>query len=135
MRISSKFARTNLLCSFGIAAVIGWPAQAHHSDRMFDLDAEIALEAVVKEFQYTNPHAWLIVDVENDDGTVTTWGFETGAPSSLIRAGIRPADLTPGTRLTIRGHPMRDGRPAAEWTTATLENGRKLDPGLGFRVP
>lgn len=127
-------AISRLLLCFGLATVSSWPVSAHHSDKMFDLGAVITMEGVVKEFQYTNPHAWLIVDVVNDDGTVTTWGFETGAPSSLIRADIRPVDLLPGTRITISGHPMHDGRPAAEWTTAVLEDGKMLNPGLGFQV-
>jgi hypothetical protein len=64
---------------------------------MFDMGAIITVEGVVKESQYTNSHAWLIVDVENDDGTLTNWVFETGAPSSLMRADIRPSDLPLGT--------------------------------------
>ena len=87
---------TKVLLWFGIFAALSLPASAHHSDKMFDQDTIITLEGVVKEFQYTNPHAWLLVDIENEDGTVTTWGFETGAPSALMRAGIRPVDLAPG---------------------------------------
>ena len=54
-----------------------------------------AMTGVVKEFQYTNPHSWLLVDVTNSDGTITTWGFEAEGPSSLMRAGIRKNDLPP----------------------------------------
>ncbi len=43
-------------------------AHPNHSDRMYALDTTVTLEGVVREFQYSNPHAWLIVDVENDDG-------------------------------------------------------------------
>ena len=115
-----------------VAMSIGFlsrPVLAHHSDRMYDLGTTITLEGVVNEFQYTNPHAWLLVDVENEDGTVTTWGFEGASTSNLLRAGVRPGDLVPGTRVTISGHPMRDGRPAAEWITSTrLEDGKELNP-------
>ena len=113
---------------------VSWPALAHHSDKMFNRDAPITKQGVVKEFQFTNPHAWVIVDVTNDDGTVTTWGFEAGAPSTLMRANIRPTDLPPGTLITITGYPMHDGRPAAEWITATLEDGTVLDPESGFQI-
>ncbi len=125
---------TKVLLRFGIVAALSLPALAHHSDRMFDQDTVITLEGVVKEFQYTNPHAWLLVDIENEDGTVTTWGFETGAPSALMRAGIRPIDLAPGTVVTISGYPMRDGRPAAELIVVTREDGREFHPELGFQV-
>jgi hypothetical protein len=117
--------------------VMGWievPAMAHHSGQMFDDDQTVTFEGVVKEFQYTNPHSWLLVDVTDDDGTVTTWGFEAEGPSTLQRAGIRPSDLMAGTRLTIRGNPMRDGRPAAAWIDAVREDGKELNPRAGFRV-
>ena len=128
----------NVLVSAIVCAVImilgAGNGMAHHSGQMFDDDRTVTFEAVVKEFQYTNPHSWLLVDVTDDDGTVTTWGFEAEGPSTLQRAGIRPSDLTAGTRLTITGNPMRDGRPAAAWIDAVLENGKELNPRAGFRV-
>ena len=95
------------------------PAVAHHSTAMFDDKKEVTLTGVVKEFQYTNPHSWLLVDVKGPDGMVTTWGFEGNGPSKLMRAGIRKGDFAPGTPVTITGHPMKDGRPAASWIKAT----------------
>lgn len=101
------------------------PAVAHHSGTMFDDEKEVTLTGVVKEFQYTNPHSWLLVDVKGPDGKVTTWGFETNGPTMLLRAGIRKGDFAPGTPVTITGHPMKDGRPAATWTKATRETDKK----------
>ena len=69
------------------------PAIAHHSGAMFDDKKEVTLTGVVREFQYTNPHSWLLVDVTGNDGKVTTWGFEAEGPSSLTRAGIRLKDF------------------------------------------
>jgi hypothetical protein len=117
----------------GLILVAG-PVLAHHSAVMFDDQKEITVKGVVKEFQYTNPHSWLLVDVKNDDGSVTTWGFEAEGPSTLTRAGIRKSDLMPGTELTISGHPMRDGRPAASWIKATRADGKDLDPRAGFAI-
>lgn len=103
-------------------------AGAHHAGVMFDDGAEVTLTGVVKEFQFTNPHSWLLVDVTNEDGSVTTWGFEAEGPSIMMRRGIRPGDLAPGTKLTITGHPMRDGRPAAAWTKAVRADGTAFYP-------
>jgi hypothetical protein len=108
-------------------------AVAHHSGIMFDDTRLVELTGVVREFQYTNPHSWLLVDVTNEDGSVTTWGFEAEGPSTLMRAGIRLSDLPPGTEITIRGNPMRDGRPAAAWVDAVV-NGEKINPRNGFAV-
>ena len=121
---------------FAIAlAVAALPAMAHHSGAMFDNQKEVTLTGVVKEFQYTNPHSWLLVDVKGPDGKVTTWGFEAEGPSSLTRAGIRLKDFTPGTVITITGHPMKDGRPAATWIKAVRDQDkREFEPGKGFVV-
>lgn len=115
-------------------AIVTAPVLAHHSAVMFDDETEITVSGVVKEFQYTNPHSWLLVDVTNEDGSVTTWGFEAEGPSTLMRAGIRKSDFSPGTELTITGHPMRDGRPAAAWTRATRADGKEFDPRAGFAI-
>src|SRR5438128_9227198 len=104
------------------------PMLSHHSGAMFEKEKTITVEGVVKEFQYTNPHSWLLVDVRNKDGSVTTWGFEAEGPSTLTRAGIRPSDLKPGTKLTITGRPMKDGRPAAIWEDAVLADRKRLNP-------
>lgn len=102
--------------------------EAHHSAVMFDDQKDVVLEGVVKEFQFTNPHSWLLVDVTNKDGSVTTWGFEAEGPSTLIRNGVRPGDLRFGTKLTITGHPMKDGRPAALWVKAIRADGVEFYP-------
>jgi len=114
--------------------MIGFPALAHHSATMFNDEAEVTVSGVVREFQYSNPHSWLLVDVTEEDGTVTTWGFEAEGPSTLLRAGIRKSDFAPGTELTITGNPMRDGRPAAAWIIATRGDGKEFNPRAGFAI-
>ncbi len=108
-------------------------ASGHHSAAMFDFTQIVEVSGVVKQFQYTNPHSWLIIDVTNEDGTTTTWGFEAEGPSSLMRAGIRRGDLPAGTPITIRGNPIKDGRPAAAWVDAVVD-GKPLNPMNGFAV-
>jgi hypothetical protein len=115
-------------------AIASLPAAlAHHSGAMFDYQSIVELEGAVKEFQYTNPHSWLLVDVTNPDGSVTTWGFEAEGPSTLMRAGIRKGDLPPGTPITIRGNPMKDGRSAGAWIDAIVD-GKTINPRNGFAV-
>ena len=55
-----------------VLAVVTLPAMAHHSGAMFDNQKEVTFIGAVKEFQYTNPHSWLLVDVKGQDGKVTT---------------------------------------------------------------
>ena len=119
----------------GVAlAIVSVPMQAHHSAAMFEEKKTITVEGVVKEFQFTNPHSWLLVDVTDKSGKVTTWGFEAEGPSTLQRAGIRPSEFPVGTKLTITGRPMKDGRPAAIWESAVRADGKKYNPREGFAV-
>ena len=124
-----------VLIAGAIAAAVAVPVLAHHSGAMFDDKKEVTLSGVVKEFQYTNPHSWLLIDVKEKDGTVTTWGFEAEGPSTLLRAGIRRSDFAPGTPVTITGHPMKDGRPAAAWVKATrMTDKKEFNPAAGFAI-
>jgi hypothetical protein len=125
--------RTMITALLSIAAM-AVPGMAHHSGTMFEKEKTITVEGVVKQFQYTNPHSWLLVDVKNKNGTVTTWGFEAEGPSTLQRAGIRPSDFAVGTKLTITGHPMKDGTPAAVWVDAVRADGKRFEPREGFKV-
>ena len=128
-------ARNFVISMFALIASLTMTVAAHHSGTMFEEKKTVTLEGVVREFQYTNPHSWLLVDVTNKDGSVTTWGFEAEGPSTLIRAGIRKSDFAPGTPVTITGHPMRDGPPAAAWMKATrMTDKKEFNPLAGFAV-
>ena len=122
-----------LLCT-GALAVLATPAFAHHSGAMFESVKTVTVEGVVKEFQYTNPHSWLLVNVKNKDGSTTTWGFEAEGPSTLQRAGIRPSDFAAGTKVTVTGHPMKDGTPAAVVIEIIRGDGKRFNPRDGFKV-
>jgi len=119
--------KSRLLALIGASVAIAVPAYGHHTASMFAMDKEVVLNGTVKEFQYTNPHSWLLVDVTKD-GATTTWGFEAEGPTTLRQMGVRPADFTPGTKVTVTGHPMRDGRPAAAWTKAVRADGKEFYP-------
>jgi hypothetical protein len=120
------------LMGLGALVITVAPGFAHHSAAMFEPTKTITVEGVVKEWQLTNPHSWLLVEVTGKDGKTVVWGFEAEGPSTLLRAGIKPSDLKVGTKLTITGRPMKDGQKAAIWVSATRADGKKLDPAAGF---
>lgn len=114
----------------GVCLVAGatTPVLAHHSAAMFDLEKEVSVHGTVKEFQYTNPHSWLIVVAPGADGKDVEWSFEAEGPSTMMRAGIKKSSLLPGEKVTVRTHPMKDGRPAGSWISLTKGDGTVLAP-------
>jgi hypothetical protein len=106
-------------------------AIAHHSAAMFDHSKTITLHGTVKNFQFTNPHSWLMVIVPSADGNPVEWGFEAEGPSTLLHAGILPKSFRPGDKVTVTANPMRDGRPAGALISVVMADGSvyKTRPG------
>lgn len=102
------------------------PAAAHHSFAVFDPDKTVEIAGTVKEFQYTNPHSWVLMDVTQPDGSVTVWSFESEGPSTLLRNGIKKSALLPGDKVTAEAHPMRDGRHGGSLISITKADGSRL---------
>jgi len=98
-------------------------ADAHHSFGMFDVQSRRTIEGKVVEFEWTNPHTWAWVDVENEDGTVTRWGLEGRSPNYLNRNGWTKRTLQPGDRVTMVVSPVRTGQPGGALLSVTLPDG------------
>ena len=109
------------------------PASAHHSATAYDRTADVELTGTIREFQYTNPHSWLFVQVVDKTGQVVDWGFEAEGPSSLLRAGIKVSLLKAGEKVTVKGHPLKDGRPAAILVSVTKADGSVLSSDAALR--
>jgi len=109
---------------FAGLAVLSASASGHHSDAMFEHGTVLELTGKVKEFQFTNPHTWLQVDVIGEDGKVVEWSLEWGSPNQLGRQGIRPSTFPPGTAVTVRTNPMKDGTAAGAFLGARFADGK-----------
>ena len=102
------------------------PALAHHSGAGFDSDKVIEITGTVKEFQFTNPHTWIQVIVEDAKGEKIEWSAEWGSPNNLGRQGIRPSTFPAGARVTMRIRPMLNGSPAGAFVGAKFADGKTV---------
>jgi hypothetical protein len=102
------------------------PAVAHHSFAMFDAEKKMTLDGTVKEFQWTNPHSWILLTVSDTQGKAEQWAIEMGGPSGLARQGWVPKTLTPGMKVQAVIHPLRDGTPGGQFMAVTLPDGTQL---------
>ena len=99
-------------------------AWAHHSEiAEFDPDNLIKVTGTLKEVVWANPHVWFFVDVTESDGTVTTWGFSTSPPGSLMRRGITKDALRIGAVVNVEGSRARDGSNNSSTRSLTFADG------------
>jgi hypothetical protein len=103
------------------------PVSAHHSFATFDTQREVVVHGTVKDFQWTNPHAWIMLAVEKP-GRVEQWAIELAGPSNLVRQGWEPKTLTPGMPVTVIVHPLRDGTNGGQFIEITLHDGTVIGP-------
>ena len=126
----AKFLTTVLVVLGICASVASGTAMAHHAFAAeFDREKPVKMSGTVTEMKWSNPHAWLYLDVTDEDGNVVNWAFETRAANSLIRIGWRPADLPVGTELEVEGYQARNDTPTASLASAILPDGRRLFAG------
>jgi hypothetical protein len=109
----------------GVALATGSSVQAHHAFARFDSERQVVLEGTVKEFQWTSPHAWIMLTVEGKNRP-EQWAIETEGASGLARQGWNPGTLIPGmaVRTTIR--PLRDGTSGGQLLQIMLPDGAVL---------
>ena len=106
------------------------PLSAHHAFAAeFDAKKPIKLEGTVTRMQWTNPHAWVHMDVKKPDGTTESWAFEAGTPNVLFRRGFTKASLLPGTQVKVEGYQAKDGTRRANGRDLTFTDGKKLFMG------
>ena len=105
----------------GAFVLANGPVIGHHSFAMFDQEHPVELEGVVKEFRYSAPHVFIIMDVKQEDGTTETWILEGVSPSALTRDGWSRQTIGPGDEIKVKTAPLRSGAPGGWWTIDKIQ--------------
>lgn len=106
------------------------PAFAHHAfSAEYDALKPVTLKGTLTKLEWTNPHAWLHVDVKDDQGRVVNWAIEFGSPNALLRRGLRKTDFPEGLQLVINGYRAKNGSATVNGTSVKLPDGRDLFTG------
>ena len=103
------------------------PLAAHHAfTAEFDAQQPVTLHGTVTKVEWTNPHAWINLDVKGEDGQVIAWRVEAGAPNALLRRGFTKNYLPPGSEIVVQGFRAKDGSNRANGSNVTTPDGKKL---------
>ena len=107
---------------------------AHHAfSAEFDADTPVQLQGKVTRIQWINPHAWIHIAAEQEDGSTVEWMIEGGTPNALMRTGINRNSLEIGTEILVSGYQSKDKKCApackANGRDMTFPDGRKLFMG------
>lgn len=119
--------RPSLVAGAAAAALLGaGAASAHHSTAMFNMKKDVTLEGTIKDFQWTNPHTWIVFLVPNRQGGTDQYGIEGMSPNYLVRNGWTKNTLKPGDKVQLVIHPLKDGRKGGFNVSVKLSDGKVM---------
>jgi hypothetical protein len=111
----------------GLFLLLAAPAaNAHHSVSMYDMDHPSTYKGVVNRVEWTNPHAYVYLDVKDDKGQVVEWAMEINSPNFLRHNGWTSTTVKPGDIITCTGGAAKSGAKTMRCTTVLLADGTEL---------
>jgi hypothetical protein len=118
-----------IAAAFLVAAL---PAMAHHSFASYDVTQQKLVEGTVSQWNYNNPHSWLMIEAPDANGEMKTWSFEGAAFVHAARQGVNGTTYKKGEKIRVVMHPMRDGRNAGALCFVVKEDGTFTRPNDGI---
>jgi hypothetical protein len=108
-------------------AFVSQPMLAHHSESAeYDQSKPVKVTGTIRKVEWQNPHVWFYVDVKDEAGKITTWGFSGAPPGSLMRRGVNKDALKVGAVVNVEGSRARDGSNNASGRRVTFADGTNV---------
>lgn len=108
-------SKIGIACVAAVALVAATQVAAHHGAGVFEPEKKVTVAGTVTDFQFVNPHVLVYINVKGGDGKEVQWGGELTSPNRLARderaVKWHKELLKPGDRITVTGHPARNGAP------------------------
>ena len=96
------------------------PASTHHAFASeFDINKPVSLSGPVTRMEWTNPHAWLFIEVADDAG-VEEWAVELVGINDLLRLGWGRNRVQVGEVLSVEGYGARNGTSTANAASVSI---------------
>jgi hypothetical protein len=122
---------TRFLPALALTCALSSMSVAHHSTAIYDSDNPIELVGTVKEWQFTNPHCFIVLETVGADGVAQTWSVEGGNTAGLFRRGWTPQTLQPGDEIMLTVRPLRSGAFGGNYSNPRWADGTPIDPKAG----
>jgi hypothetical protein len=107
--------------------LVSHPARAHHSEAAeYDEAKPVKVTGTIAKVEWMNPHIWFYVDVKDNSGKVTRWGFSGAPPGMLRRRGITRDVLQIGATVNVEGSRAKDGSNNASGRRVTFPDGKNV---------
>ena len=102
------------------------PVLAHHSTAEYDMTALTTVKGTATQFEWSNPHAYLHIDVTTDKGKTEKWTAELASIGMLSRVGWKKDTVKPGDEISIVGYRAKNGTNFMRLNKIVLANGQEL---------
>ena len=102
------------------------PLSAHHSTAMYNMATPTTITGTVKRFEWTNPHAFIYLDVKDEKGNMVEWEIELMSLNHLRSYGWVRTTVKAGEQITCTGGAAKSGAPSMISALLKLPDGREL---------
>jgi len=118
LRLATLFVVLGLLSS--------GPVSAHHSTAMYDMANPVTVTGTVKRFEWTNPHAFIYLEVKDDKGNAVEWEIEMMSLNHLRSYGWVRDTVKAGEQISCTGGRAKNGPPSMISALIKLPDGREI---------